>query len=53
MFADLKRTQEEMSKRYIKSARHTIQVDFNLYVRDLHAEIRAGEKRAKRIKVAA
>jgi cation diffusion facilitator CzcD-associated flavoprotein CzcO len=38
---------------YYPSARHTIQVDFNLYVRDLHAEIKAGEKRAARQKVAA
>jgi cation diffusion facilitator CzcD-associated flavoprotein CzcO len=33
---------------YYASARHTIQVDFNLYVRDLLAEIKAGEKRAAR-----
>ena len=38
---------------YYASARHTIQVDFNLYVRDLHAEIKAGEKRAARTKVPA
>ena len=38
---------------YYPSARHTIQVDFNLYVRDLLAEIKAGEKRAARSKVAA
>ena len=38
---------------YYPSARHTIQVDFNLYVRDLLAEIKAGEKRAARVKVAA
>ena len=38
---------------YYASARHTIQVDFNLYVRDLHAEIKAGEKRAARTKAPA
>jgi hypothetical protein len=32
---------------YYNSPRHTIQVDFNLYVRDLMKEIAAGEKRAK------
>lgn len=31
---------------YYKSLRHTIQVDFNIYVRDLHKEIERGEKRA-------
>ncbi len=39
--------------RYYPSARHSIQVDFNLYVRDLHAEIKAGEKRAARLRAAA
>ena len=38
---------------YYPSARHTIQVDFNLYVRDLLAEIKTGEKRAAKRKVAA
>jgi cation diffusion facilitator CzcD-associated flavoprotein CzcO len=33
---------------YYASARHTIQVDFNLYVRDLAAEIARGAKRASR-----
>ncbi len=33
---------------YYPSARHTIQVDFSTYVRDLHAEIKAGAKRAAR-----
>ena len=32
---------------YYKSLRHTIQVDFNSYVRDLLKEIAAGEKRAR------
>ena len=31
---------------YYASARHTIQVDFGVYVRDLQAEIKAGQKRA-------
>ena len=32
---------------YYNSPRHTIQVDFNLYVRDLMKEIERGAKRAK------
>jgi hypothetical protein len=32
---------------YYKAARHTIQVDFGLYVRDLLKEIERGERRAK------
>jgi hypothetical protein len=32
---------------YYRSKRHTIQVDFGTYVRDLMKEIAAGEKRAK------
>lgn len=32
---------------FYESARHTMQVDFNLYVRDLLAEIERGRKRAK------
>ena len=31
---------------FYESARHTMQVDFNVYVRDLLAEIKQGEKRA-------
>jgi cation diffusion facilitator CzcD-associated flavoprotein CzcO len=33
---------------YYASARHTIQVDFNIYVRDLKQEIARGQKRAAR-----
>jgi hypothetical protein len=33
---------------YYTSPRHTIQVDFGLYVRDLMKELKAGELRAKR-----
>ena len=32
---------------YYASARHTIQVDFNIYVADLHKEIARGERRAR------
>jgi hypothetical protein len=36
-----------MKARYVKSKRHTMQVDFDDYLRDLAHEIRRGEKRAK------
>ena len=32
---------------FYQAARHTMQVDFNTYVRDLHQEIEKGRKRAK------
>ena len=34
---------------FYESARHTMQVDFNVYVRDLLAEIKQGEKRARAV----
>ena len=37
---------------YYASARHTIQVDFNTYVRDLHAEIERGARRAAKARAA-
>jgi dimethylaniline monooxygenase (N-oxide forming) len=33
--------------RYVASARHTMQVDFDRYLADLARERRAGERRAK------
>jgi dimethylaniline monooxygenase (N-oxide forming) len=36
-----------MKTRYVKSKRHTMQVDFDDYLADLAKEIRRGEKRAK------
>ena len=39
LVADIKRTKDEMSKRYIKSARHTIQVDYVDYMDEIAALI--------------
>jgi len=35
-----------MKKRYVASKRHTIQVDYDDYMRDLSAELEAGRERA-------
>jgi cation diffusion facilitator CzcD-associated flavoprotein CzcO len=43
----IKRDEEIHLGQYYRSQRHTIQVDFGTYVRDLHKEIAAGEKRAR------
>jgi dimethylaniline monooxygenase (N-oxide forming) len=45
--ADIAADQAAMRKRYVASKRHTIQVDFNDYLRDLDAERRAGAQRAR------
>jgi dimethylaniline monooxygenase (N-oxide forming) len=37
----------KMKARYVKSKRHTMQVDFDDYLRDLAREIKRGEKRAR------
>jgi hypothetical protein len=37
-----------MRKRYVASKRHTIQADFDDYMRELHQERRAGAHRARR-----
>lgn len=42
------RDEQAHLRQYYRSARHTIQVDFARYVRDLHKEIAAGAKRARR-----
>ena len=47
MDADIAREREEMFKRYVKSKRHTMQVDFEQYLHDLVKEIRAGSERAR------
>lgn len=46
MEADIERTIGRMKRRYVASKRHTIQVDFDVYLHDLRAEIRAGARRA-------
>jgi hypothetical protein len=37
-----------MRKRYVASKRHTIQADFDDYMRELHQERHAGARRARR-----
>jgi hypothetical protein len=44
---DIRRDQEAMRKRYVSSKRHTIQVDFDDYLRALAKERRAGAERAR------
>jgi dimethylaniline monooxygenase (N-oxide forming) len=46
MEADIRREQARMSKRYVASKRHTIQVDFDSYLYDLKRERRRGAARA-------
>lgn len=41
---------KEISQRYVASPRHTMQVDFDLFMYLMKKEIKKGEKRAKRIK---
>jgi cation diffusion facilitator CzcD-associated flavoprotein CzcO len=45
--ADIRADQRAMRKRYVASKRHTIQVDFDDYLRDLAKERRAGADRAR------
>jgi dimethylaniline monooxygenase (N-oxide forming) len=45
--ADIASDQAAMRARYVASKRHTIQVDFDDYLRDLAAERRAGAQRAR------
>lgn len=44
--ADIRADQKAMHKRYVASKRHTIQVDFDDYLRDLDKERKAGAERA-------
>ena len=43
---DIERERRRMFKRYVASKRHTMQVDFDDYLRDLERERRRGRKRA-------
>ncbi|UGS37821.1 flavin-containing monooxygenase [Capillimicrobium parvum] len=45
--ADIRRDVDAMGRRYVSSKRHTIQVDFEEYLRDLDRERRAGAERAR------
>ena len=46
MRSDIERKRRKMAKRYVASKRHTIQVDFDDYMRELRRESRAGARRA-------
>ncbi len=46
MHADIRRENAAMRKRYVASARHTIQVDFDRYLYELERERRRGAARA-------
>jgi dimethylaniline monooxygenase (N-oxide forming) len=46
MQRDIEHKQAKMRKRYVASKRHTIQVDFDDYMRELRRERATGERRA-------
>jgi dimethylaniline monooxygenase (N-oxide forming) len=46
--ADMDDERKKMFKRYVKSKRHTMQVDFDDYLYQLDKELRAGAERARR-----
>src|SRR5690606_15007318 len=46
MLADMERERRTMRERYVASPRHTMQVDFDDYLRDLAKERREGARRA-------
>jgi hypothetical protein len=48
MDADIAAKMRKMRKRYVASKRHTIQVDYDDYMRDLDKELEAGRDRADR-----
>jgi dimethylaniline monooxygenase (N-oxide forming) len=45
--ADMARERRRMLKRYVPSARHTMQVDFDAYLHELRRELHAGQRRAR------
>jgi dimethylaniline monooxygenase (N-oxide forming) len=47
MLRDIRAENDAMRRRYVASKRHTIQVDFDDYLRDLERERRAGAQRAR------
>jgi cation diffusion facilitator CzcD-associated flavoprotein CzcO len=47
MRAQIEEERRRMFGRYVKSKRHTMQVDFDDYLLDIEREMRRGEKRAK------
>ncbi len=47
MAAEMERERTAMFRRYVKSKRHTMQVDFDAFLRGLKREMRRGARRAK------
>ncbi|MDX6697721.1 MAG: hypothetical protein QOE65_1118 [Solirubrobacteraceae bacterium] len=47
MLADIERERAEMFKRYVRSKRHTMQIDFDQYMWHVERERRAGAQRAR------
>jgi cation diffusion facilitator CzcD-associated flavoprotein CzcO len=45
--ADMERERRALRRRYVASARHTMQVDFDNYLHDLEGELRRGARRAR------
>lgn len=48
MRGDMQRERDAMFRRYVKSKRHTMQVDFDEFVEDVEEEMRLGARRAER-----
>jgi hypothetical protein len=48
MWKEIRKRREALQRRYVKSTRHTIQVDFYPYLREIDAERKAGHKRKQR-----
>jgi hypothetical protein len=48
MWKEIRNRREALTRRYVKSTRHTIQVDFFPYLREIDKERKAGHKRKER-----
>ncbi len=48
MFEWIQKDEKNMKNRYVTSDRHTIQVDFDLFLHQMKVELKKGEKRAKK-----
>jgi hypothetical protein len=48
MWKEIHERRETLRRRYVKSTRHTIQVDFFPYLRELEKERKAGRRRKAR-----
>ena len=47
MTAEMERDRERLSRRFVRSVRHTMEVDFDRYLRELERERRRGRARAR------